>query len=152
VTVVPAFAGLGAPHWRPEARGIITGITRGTTKAHIARATLEGIALQVNDLLDAMRGDSGSAISVLRVDGGAAANDLLMQLQADLLGVALHRPTNLDTTALGAAYLAAIGVGIFKGTSDVTRAWAIDKTFTAAKPTDSLQRTIADWKAAVTKA
>ncbi len=152
VTVVPALSGLGAPHWNPDARGIITGITRGTTKAHIARATLEGIALQVHDLLGAMRGDANRPISVLRVDGGAAANDLLMQFQADLLGVELHRPTVLDTTALGAAYLAAIGAGILSGPEEVARVWAIDKTYAPRRPDDSLKQTIANWQTAVAKA
>ncbi len=152
VTVVPALSGLGAPHWRPEARGIMTGLTRGTTKAHIARATLEGIALQVYDLLGAMRGDAKRPISVLRVDGGAAANDLLMQFQADLLGVPLHRPTVLDTTALGAAYLAAIGAGLLAGPTDVTRVWAIDKTYEPRPHDAALATTISNWQAAVAKA
>ncbi len=152
VTVVPALSGLGAPHWNPQARGIITGITRGTTKAHIARATLEGIALQVHDLLDAMRGDANRDISVLRVDGGAAANGLLMQFQADLLGVELHRPTNLDTTALGAAYLAAIGRGLLNGPEDVARVWAIGATYAPRPHDDSLKQTIANWQSAVAKA
>src|SRR5690606_6092500 len=106
------LAGLGAPHWRPEARGVITGLTRGTTRAHVARAALEGMALQITDLLTAMRQDSGEALAVLRVDGGASANNLLMQFQADILGVEIHRPTILDTTAMGAAYLAALGAGV----------------------------------------
>jgi glycerol kinase len=152
VTFVPALAGLGAPHWNPEARGIITGITRGTTKAHIARATLEGIALQVADLAGAMRGDSNRPISVLRVDGGAAANDLLMQFQADVLGVTLHRPTVLDTTALGAAYLAAIGAGLFSGPAEVARVWAIDKTYMPRPKDAALERTMAAWRQAVAKA
>ncbi|MBC7793183.1 MAG: glycerol kinase GlpK, partial [Clostridia bacterium] len=152
VTVVPAFTGLGAPHWNPEARGLIAGITRGTTRAHIARATLEGIALQVADLLDAMRGDANRPISVLRVDGGAAANDLLMQFQSDLLQVELHRPTVLDTTALGAAYLAAIGSGIFAGSSEISDAWAIDRVFEPAPPSDSLKQTISNWRRVVVHA
>lgn len=152
VTVVPAFTGLGAPHWNPEARGLISGITRGTTRAHIARATLEGIALQVGDLLEAMRGDAARPISVLRVDGGAAANDLLMQFQSDLLQVELHRPTVLDTTALGAAYLAAIGSGLFAGVDEVAQAWAIERTFEPAPPSDSLKQTVANWRRAVTLA
>jgi glycerol kinase len=112
VTIVPALAGLGAPHWRPEARGLITGVTRGTTKAHIARAALEAIALQNVDLVRAMQADAGRAVSSLRVDGGAAANDLLMQIQADLLGLQIFRPEMVESTALGAAKLAARGVGL----------------------------------------
>jgi glycerol kinase len=112
VTIVPALAGLGAPHWRPDARGLVTGITRGTTKAHIARAALEAIALQNVDLVQAMQADAGRAVSSLRVDGGAAANDLLMQIQADLLGLQIFRPEMVESTALGAAKLAARGVDL----------------------------------------
>jgi len=112
VTIVPALTGLGAPHWRSEARGLISGITRGTTRAHIARAALEAIALQNADLVTAMQADAGRPINNLRVDGGAAANDLLMQIQADLLGVQIFRPEMVESTALGAAKLAALGVGL----------------------------------------
>ncbi len=112
VTIVPALTGLGAPHWRSEARGLITGITRGTTRAHIARAALEAIALQNVDLVAAMQADAGRAVNNLRVDGGASANDLLMQIQADLLGVQIFRPEMVESTALGAAKLAALGVGL----------------------------------------
>jgi hypothetical protein len=111
VVVVPAFAGLGAPHWRPDARALISGLTRGATRAHIARATLEGIALQNVDILRAMERDSGRALGTLKVDGGAAANDLLMQLQSDLLGVDIARPELVESTALGAAFLVGIGMG-----------------------------------------
>ena len=113
VFLVPAFAGLGAPHWDPFARGTIVGITRGTTAAHLARAALESIALQVADLVDAMSADSGLALSELRVDGGAAANNMLMQLQADVLGAPVVRPAVTETTALGAAYLAGLAVGVW---------------------------------------
>jgi glycerol kinase len=112
VTIVPALTGLGAPHWRAEARGLITGVTRGTTRAHLARAALEAIALQNVDLVSAMQADAGRPINNLRVDGGASANDLLMQIQADLLGVQIFRPEMLESTALGAAKLAALGVGL----------------------------------------
>jgi glycerol kinase len=112
VVFVPALSGLGAPHWDPRARGAIVGITRGTTAAHIARATLEGIAFSVGDLLRAMQKDAGRAISRLRVDGGAAANDLLMQLQADLAGCEIDRPTELESTGRGAAMLAGVGAGL----------------------------------------
>jgi glycerol kinase len=113
VTIVPALSGLGAPHWRPEARGLITGLTRGTTRAHIARAALEAIALQTVELVRAMSDDAGRALTSLRVDGGATANDLLMQIQADLLGVPIQRPAMVELTALGAARLAAQGIGLF---------------------------------------
>src|SRR6185295_13227815 len=116
VVLVPAFTGLGAPHWDPYARGTLVGITRGTTAAHIARAALEGIAYQVVDVLAAMEADSGVPITELRVDGGATANNLLMQLQADLAGVPVVRPRVQETTALGAAYLAGLAVGVWKDT------------------------------------
>ena len=114
VYLVPAFAGLGAPHWDPYARGTIVGITRGTTAAHIARAALESIAYQVADLLDAMQKDAGEPVAELRVDGGAAANDSLMQFQADILGVRVVRPAVTETTALGAAYLAGLATNFWK--------------------------------------
>ncbi|MEZ4271958.1 MAG: glycerol kinase GlpK [Myxococcota bacterium] len=129
VTLVPALTGLGAPYWRPEARGLLCGLTRGTTRAHVARAALEGIALQIVDLLRAREQDYGAPIKLMRVDGGAAANDLLMQFQADLLDVQIHRPQILDTTALGAAYLAAFGIGLLTQPAQVTRHWALDKAY-----------------------
>jgi glycerol kinase len=152
VYLVPAFAGLGAPHWDPFARGTIVGITRGTTAGHIARAALESIALQVADLLDGMRADSGIALAELRVDGGAAANDMLMQIQADLLGVPVVRPAITETTALGAAYLAGLAVGYWKSADEITGQWRVDRRF---EPT--LERTRADelrgrWSEAVGRA
>jgi glycerol kinase len=129
VVLVPAHAGLGAPHWRPEARGLIRGLTRGSTRAHLARAALEGIALEVTDLLEAMAKDLAQPLRELRVDGGAAANDLLMQIQADLLGVPLARPTMLETTALGAVFLAGLGVGIWSDTQALADSWKRDATF-----------------------
>jgi glycerol kinase len=129
VYLVPAFAGLGAPHWDQYARGTITGITRGTTSAHFARAALDSIALQVADVLDVMQKDSGVRIEELRVDGGAAANDLLMQFQADILGAPVVRPKVTETTALGAAYLAGLAVGYWKGTNDVKANWEIERRF-----------------------
>ena len=129
VFLVPAFAGLGAPHWDPFARGTIVGITRGTTAAHIARAALESIAFQVADLLDAMAADCGIAATELRVDGGAAANNTLMQIQADLLGVPVVRPAVTETTALGAAYLAGLGVGFWTSVDDLTGQWQVDRRF-----------------------
>ena len=129
VYLVPAFAGLGAPHWDPFARGTIVGITRGTTAGHIARAALESIALQVADLLEGMRADSGIALTELRADGGAAANDTLMQIQADLLGVPVVRPAITETTALGAAYLAGLAAGYWKSTDEITGQWRMDRRF-----------------------
>lgn len=129
VYLVPAFAGLGAPHWDQYARGTITGLTRGTTSGHIARAALEGIAYQVADLLDGMHSDSGISLSELRVDGGASANDMLMQFQADVLQVPVVRPKITETTALGAAYLAGLAVGFWSDVSVTAAQWQVDKRF-----------------------
>jgi glycerol kinase len=129
VYLVPAFAGLGAPHWDQYARGTITGLTRGTTSAHFARAALEGIAFQVADVLDLMQKDSGIHIKELRVDGGAAANNLLMQFQADILGAPVVRPKVTETTALGAAYLAGLAVGYWRSTDDVKANWEVERKF-----------------------
>ena len=129
VVMVPAFAGLGAPWWDPQARGTLLGMTRGTTRAHIARAALDAIALQSADLAGAMLADSGIPLSELRVDGGAAGNDLLLQLQADLLGVPVLRPRITETTALGAAYLAGIGVGLWSGRDEVAAQWQLERRF-----------------------
>jgi glycerol kinase len=129
VYLVPAFAGLGAPHWDQYARGTIVGITRGTTAAHFARAALESIAFQVADILDVMQKDSGIQIKELRVDGGASANNLLLQFQADLLGVPVVRPAVTETTALGAAYLAGLAVGYWKGIDDLRANWRVERTF-----------------------
>jgi glycerol kinase len=152
VIVVPAFAGLGAPHWRPDARGAITGLTRGTTRAHIARATLEGIALQNVDILRAMERDAGRALTVVKVDGGASANDLLMQFQSDVLGVEIARPELVETTALGAAFLAGLGTGVWKDQAQMKQTWREQKRF---KPTGDRARVtehLARWDAAVAKA
>jgi glycerol kinase len=129
VYLVPAFAGLGAPHWDQYARGTITGITRGTTAGHLARAGLESIAYQVADIVDVMQQDAGGAIKELRADGGAAANNLLLQFQADLLRVPVVRPKVTETTALGAAYLAGLAVGYWKNQRDVEANWAVERTF-----------------------
>jgi glycerol kinase len=134
VYLVPAFAGLGAPHWDPYARGTIVGVTRGTTSAHIARAALESIAYQVADLLDAMAADAGIALTELRVDGGAATNNMLMQFQADLLGVPVVRPAVTETTALGAAYLAGLAVGYWPSVDAITGQWRVDRRFEPAMP------------------
>ena len=130
--VVPAFTGLGAPHWDQYARGAIVGITRGVNKYHIIRATLESMAYQVNDVLQAMRADSGIDLSALKVDGGASANNLLMQMQADISGAPVNRPMCVETTAMGAAYLAGLAVGYWSGREDVIKNWAIDRTFEPA--------------------
>jgi glycerol kinase len=130
VYFVPALTGLGAPYWDPYARGAIVGITRGTTDAHIARATLEGIAYQVYDIVKAMEADSGMQSMELRVDGGATASDLLMQIQADLFGFSITRPKTLETTALGAAYLAGLAVGFWDNIDDIKSQWSVDKNLT----------------------
>ena len=132
VYLVPAFTGLGAPYWDSHARGALVGITRGTGRAQVARATLESIAFQVVDMLEAMAADSGERLSALRVDGGAAANGLLLQLQADLLGVPVERPVVAETTALGAAYLAGLAVGLFPDLKAVVRAHRVDRTYEPA--------------------
>ena len=129
VVVVPAYAGLGAPHWNPHARGTIFGITRGTTDAHIARATLESIAFQTYDVLKAMEADAGLPIAELRVDGGATVNDLMMQFQSDILGVQVLRPEVIETTALGAAYLAGLSVGFWKSIEEISSQWKVSGRF-----------------------
>src|SRR5579871_3155933 len=129
VYLVPAFAGLGAPHWKQDARGTITGITRGTTAAHLARAAIESIAYQTNDVLKAMEADSGISIKELRVDGGATANNLLMQFQCDILQAPVVRPKVYETTALGAAYLAGLAVGYWSSIDDLQKQWQVDKKF-----------------------
>jgi glycerol kinase len=152
VYVVPAFAGLGAPHWDQYARGTIVGLTRGSTKAHIARAALEGIVLQVMDVLKAMEADAGIKLRELRVDGGASANDLLMQLQADLLNVPVVRPKVAETTALGAAYLAGLAVGFWKSQTDIARQWQVDKRFTPAMKPAARNRIAKGWVRALSRA
>jgi glycerol kinase len=151
VTVVPAFAGLGAPHWDSAARGTILGITRGTTAAHIARATLDAIAMQTRDVTDAMTADSGVPLTSLRVDGGAARNDLLMQIQADALGVPVVRPRNVETTALGAAFLAGLGVGIWSDERALAAAWEIDRVFEPRLGADERDERYATWQRAVAR-
>ncbi|HZL17671.1 MAG TPA: glycerol kinase GlpK [Polyangia bacterium] len=150
VTIVPALTGLGAPHWRAEARGLIAGITRGTTRAHIARAALEAIALQNVDLVTAMQADAGRTINSFRVDGGASANDLLMQIQADLLGVQIFRPEMVESTALGAAKLAALGVGL--PPVDKGGETARIRLFTPTMPAETRARLLARWAGAVGRA
>ncbi len=152
VYFVPALSGLGAPHWRPEARGVITGLTGGTTKAHLARATLEGIALQIDDILRSMSKDLGAPLAELRVDGGAARNDLLMQRQADLLGVTCVRPRVLETTGLGSGLLAGLAVGLWRDRDEVARAWAEERRFEPSGAPSEIEATRAGWQAAVTRA
>lgn len=152
VIVVPAFAGLGAPHWRPDARAAITGITRGTTKAHLARAVLEGIALQNVDILRAMEKDAGQPLRMLKVDGGAAANDLLMQFQSDVLGVEIARPELVESTALGAAFLAGLGTGVWKDQDAVSRTWREQRRFKPTTDRAWVKEHLARWDAAVTRA
>lgn len=152
VIFVPALAGIGAPHWRPEARGAITGITRGTTRAHLARACLEGVALQVSDLIDAMQLDAGKSIPVLKVDGGASANDLLMQYQCDVLKTPLSRPTYVETTAIGAAFLAGIGAGVFPGPKAIADAWREERRFWPKLPAEEVEAIRKRWQQAVAKA
>ncbi len=152
VYLVPAFAGLGAPHWDQYARGLLAGLTRGTTSAHLARAALEGIAYQVHDILDAMQSDSGIKLKELRVDGGACANNLLMQFQADLLGVPAVRPRVAETTALGAAYLAGLAVGYWKNPAEIAAQWQADRRFSPAMKPAQRTRLLAGWTKALTRA
>lgn len=149
VVFVPAMTGLGAPHWDPYARGTVQGITRGTTAAHIARAALEGVALQVADVVSAMAQDSAVRLSELRVDGGAANNDLLMQMQADQLGVPVVRPVITETTALGAAYLAGLAAGVWPDTSALEDMWRQDERFEPALGDAQRTALLARWHEAL---
>jgi glycerol kinase len=152
VYLVPAFAGLGAPHWDPYARGAIVGITRGTTAGHIAKAALESIAYQVADLLDAMRADAGIPLAELRADGGASANNSLMQFQADVLGVPVVRPKITETTALGAAYLAGLSVGFWRSPDELTGQWQVERSFDPCMPPGTVKALRARWNEAVERA
>jgi glycerol kinase len=149
VVIVPAFVGLGAPYWDPQARGAIFGITRGTTAAHLARAGIESMAFQTQELLAAMEDDSGVRLAQLKVDGGASVNNELMQLQADLLNVTVRRPVVAETTALGAAYLAGLAVGYWSSSEDVKRNWALDREFTPAMSAEERTKRCRRWKRAV---
>jgi len=151
VYLVPAFTGLGSPHWDAYARGTMVGLSRGTTKAHIARAALEAIAFQSAEVLMAMQRDAGQALVELRVDGGATANDLLMQFQADLLGVPVVRPQVTETTALGAAYLAGLAVGFWGSTAEVAANWKVDRRFEPAMPRDAATARLRQWERAVAR-
>jgi glycerol kinase len=152
VVFVPALTGLGAPHWRSEARGAIFGITRGSTAAHLARATLEGIALQIGDLVAAMTADRGRPPALLKVDGGAARNNLLMQLQADLIGIPVVRPQTVETTALGAAMLAGLAVGFWRDLAEVKASWREERRFLQQQPQAWREELLGRWQRAVEKA
>jgi glycerol kinase len=152
VYLVPAFAGLGAPHWDASARGLMAGITRGTTKAHIARAALEGIAFQVADIVNSMQADAGTKLKELRVDGGATANGLLMQMQADLLGTKVLRPTVTETTALGAACLAGLAVGCWDNARALEKEWQAEATFAPGMKAAERRRMMEGWQRAVDRA
>ncbi|MGZ6143514.1 MAG: glycerol kinase GlpK [Myxococcales bacterium] len=152
VTFVPALAGLGAPHWRQEARGLICGLDRGVTRAHLARAALEGVAFEIYDLAQAMAQDIGKPMPMFRVDGGMSANNLLMQFQADLLQTPIERPKMIETTALGAAFLAGLGTGLWAGTAELRAAWRAGKQFRPKMASDAREAHLARWKAAVSRA
>ena len=147
--VVPAFTGLGAPYWDPYARGAITGLTRGVNKAHIIRATLESLAFQTNDVLAAMEAGSGVKLNALKVDGGACKNNFLMQFQSDIIDAPVHRPVCVETTAMGASYLAGLAVGYWSGKEDVIKNWAIDKEFEPAMDEETRAKELKGWKKAV---
>jgi len=152
VVLVPAFAGLGAPHWDQYARGALLGMTRGTTRAHIARAALEGIALQAMDVLEAMQADSGLPLAQLRVDGGASANNLLMQIQSNVLGIDVVRPKNAEATVLGAAYLAGLAVGFWPDKEAIARQWQVDRVFKPQIDADARHAIRATWHRALGRA
>lgn len=152
VEFVPALTGLGAPHWDPFARGLICGLTRGTTRAHIARATLEAMALQNTEILLAMKSDLGQGLRSVRVDGGAAANGLLMQMQADFLGVEVVRPKMIETTSMGAAYLAGLGAGVFTSLDDIKKIWKVDRSYRAKISDGEREARLARWRLAVSRA
>jgi glycerol kinase len=151
VYLVPAFVGLGAPYWDPRARGIIVGLTRNTSIAHVARAAVDAMAYQTRDVLEAMQAESRLTLTTLKVDGGAAANAMLLQFQADLLNVTVRRPVVAETTALGAAYLAGLAVGYWKGLDDVSRNWALDREFRPAMEAPRREKLYAGWKEAVSR-
>jgi glycerol kinase len=149
VYLVPAFVGLGAPHWDPAARGLLIGLTRGTGLPEIARATVDSIAYQVRDVVDAMEADAGARLGALRVDGGASANDELLQFQADLLGVPVERPRQVETTAVGAAFLAGLATGVWSSTEEIARTWQLDRRFEPAMGAAERERLISGWRRAV---
>lgn len=152
VYLVPAFVGLGAPHWDADARGLMIGLTRGTTRAHIARAALEGIAFQSAEVLEAMGYDARTSLTELRVDGGASRNNLLMQFQADLSGVPVIRPAVTETTALGAAFLAGLAVGLWADLQEISSLWRIDRVFEPVMSSDERESLMNQWERAVGRA
>ena len=147
--MVPAFAGLGAPYWNPYARGMVVGLTRGTSKEQFIRAVIESMAYQVSDLAEAMRQDSGIALKQLKVDGGACANDFLMQFQADILETDIVRPECIETTALGAAYLAGLAVGYWEGLDDIKQNWKVSRVFKNQMEESRRRELLKGWKRAV---
>jgi glycerol kinase len=149
VEFVPALTGLGAPHWAPEARGTLTGLTRGTERGHIARATLDAMALQNADILRAMEADLGKRMKPLRVDGGAAANNLLMQIQADVLGRKLIRPQVIETTVAGACYLAGLGIGMWQSPAEVRQIWQAEKEFAVQMSASARRKRQKSWSGAL---
>jgi glycerol kinase len=149
VVFVPALTGLGAPHWRPDARGLLAGVDRSTSAGHLARAVLEGIAFQIHDLARAMTQDSGREIPAFKVDGGASANGLLMQFQADLLGTDVVRPRNLQTTSLGAAFLAGLGSGVWKNEDEIRGAWKEGRRFRARMTPEVREHHLNKWRRAL---
>jgi glycerol kinase len=151
VSVVPAFTGLGAPHWNPDARATISGLTRGSTKGHIARATLEGVAMQIYDILNAMSQDAQTPLQVLKLDGGMAKNDLMMQFQSDVLGVECLRSAVLETTALGAAFLAGLGIGFWESQQAIVDAWRVDGHFIPSLDSAIVDEHVSQWKVALSK-
>ncbi|MBQ5897104.1 MAG: glycerol kinase, partial [Oscillospiraceae bacterium] len=152
VILVPAFTGLGAPHWDMYARGALLGITRGTTKAHIARAALEGIAYQVTDMMNAMRSDADCEIAVLHVDGGASVSNLMMQIQSDLLRIPVERPKVVETTAFGAAALAGLYAGVWESLDEISSAHESERTFYPERPAADAEKDYNQWKRAVGRA
>ena len=151
VYLVPAFVGLGAPYWDPRARGIIVGLTRNSSIAHVARAAVDAMAYQTRDVLQVMQEEAGLALTTLKVDGGASANAMLLQFQADLLGVPVRRPVVAETTALGAAYLAGLAVGYWDGLDDVRRNWALDREFAPERSRAEMDHLYAGWIKAVSR-
>jgi glycerol kinase len=152
VYMVPAFVGLGAPYWDMNARGVIVGLTRGANKSHLIRATLESIAYQTRDVIEAMQKDSGIKLAKLKVDGGAVANNFLMQFQADILGVDVVRPTVIETTALGAAFLAGLAVGFWKSKDEIAAKLTVDRTFSCKISSADSSKKYAGWQKAVQRA
>ena len=152
VILVPAFTGLGAPHWDSEARALLCGMSRGTTKAHIARAALEAIAFQVSDVLCAMQSDLSQPLKELRVDGGASQNDMLMQFQADILNVPVLRPKMLESTAWGAAAMAGLKAGLFSNLDEISASWQLDRTFEPAMQQDQRESRLFEWNQALKRA